>query len=165
MRTTCDGTVRLGQVIGLPVVLHGRMIGRVEQTWLTEDGRHLRGLVMRRGLGAARWSPWEDVLALGEVSVILRREPGKPPKGGGDGLHAVKDTGGMNLGRVTDVYVSRVTGRVTALEISLGLIEELTCGRVVARTFAVRPTPAEPGLVLIPCGCAVEYPQGKGVAR
>lgn len=165
MRTTCDGTVRLGQVIGLPVVLHGRMIGRVEQTWLTEDGAASAGAGDAARPGRGPVEPLGGRAGAGRGVGNFAAGAGKPPKGGGDGLHAVKDTGGMNLGRVTDVYVSRATGRVTALEISLGLIEELTCGRVVARTFAVRPTPAEPGLVLIPCGCAVEYPQGKGVAR
>ena len=42
------------------------------------------------------------------------------------------------------------TFRVVALEISLGLVEELTCGRMLVRSFAVSPAPAAPGQVILP---------------
>lgn len=148
--------IRLGSILGLPAALEGRMVGRVEQAVLTPDGHALRGLVVRHGLGGARWVDAEAIDVLGEVSVILGRKPQRLPADADFALTSVKDTGGLNLGRVTDAYVNPATLQVTALEVSLGLVEEITLGRMLARHFVVRPTPDEPGQVLIPCGCMLE---------
>lgn len=148
--------IRLGSVTGLPVVRSGKLQGRVEQAVLNPDGRSLRGLVVRRGFGGARWLAAEDILVLGEVSVIARRSPGRMPRDAAFALGSVRDTAGLDLGRVTDVYLQPDTRRVAALEITLGPMEELRCGRMLARDFAVHPAPGEPGQVLIPTGCMLE---------
>ena len=142
--------IRLGSLVGLPAALEGRMVGRVEQTVLTSDGRYLRGLVIRHGMGGAKWAGRESICLLGEVSVILLARPGRMPEGADFTLTGVKDSDGLNLGRVTDAYVNPRTFRVVALEISLGLVEELTCGRMLARSFAVSPAPVAPGQVILP---------------
>lgn len=148
--------IRLGQVVGLPAALDGKMVGRVEQAVLTPDGHSLRGLVLRQGLGGARWVESGGIAVIGQVAVILQEKPGKPPKHADFLLTSVKDSAGLNLGRVTDVYIHPETLQVTALEISLGLVEELQLGRMLARRFVVHSTPEEPGQVLIPCGCVLE---------
>ena len=148
--------IRLGSVTGLPVVCAGKLQGRVEQAVLNPEGRSLRGLVVRRGFGGARWLAAEDILVLGEVSVIALRRPGRIPRDAAFNLGCVRDTAGLDLGRVTDVYLQPDTRRVAALEITLGPLEELRCGRMLARDFAVHPAPGEPGQVLIPTGCALE---------
>ncbi len=148
--------IRLGSLVGLPAALEGRMVGRVEQTVLTPDGHALRGLVIRHGFGGARWAGAGSIRVLGNVSVILACKPRRLPRDADFTLTSVKDTGGLNLGRVTDAYVNAATFQVTALEISLGLVEEFTCGRMLARSFVVQPAPGEPGQVLIPCGCTLE---------
>ena len=156
--------IRLGSLVGFPAVLEGRMVGRVEQTVLTQDGRSLRGLVIRHGMGSAKWAGCERICLLGEVSVILRGRPGRMPEGAGFALQRVKDADGLILGVVTDAYVNPCTFRVTALEISLGLVEELTCGRMLARSFAVSPAPAEPGQVILPGEGLLERASAAGSA-
>ena len=148
--------IRLGSVTGLPVVCGGRLQGRVEQAALNPDGRSLRGLVVRKGFGGARWLAAEDILVLGEVSVIAACVPGRMPRDATFTLGCVRDTAGLDLGRVTDVYLQPDSRRVAALEITLGPLEELRSGRMLARDFAVQPSPGEPGQVLIPTGCALE---------
>lgn len=148
--------IRLGGLVGLPAALNGRMVGRVEQTVLTQDGLALRGVVLRHGLGGARWAEAGSISVLGDISVVLRRRPDPVPRDAAFTLTCVKDSGGLNLGRVTDAFISRSSFRVEALEISLGLWEEFTCGRMLARTFVVHPAPGDPGQVLIPCGCVLE---------
>ena len=138
------------------MVCAGKLQGRVEQAVLNPEGRSLRGLVVRRGFGGARWLAAEDILVLGEVSVIALRRPGRIPRDAAFNLGCVRDTAGLDLGRVTDVYLQPDTRRVAALEITLGPMEELRCGRMLARDFAVHPAPGEPGQVLIPTGCALE---------
>ncbi len=148
--------IRLGSIVGLPAALNGRMVGRVEQAVLTHDGHALRGLVIRHGLGGAKWAPAAQIAIMGDVSVILAAPPERPPRDAAFTLSAVKDAGGLNLGRVTDAYVSRTTLLVTGLEVSLGLWEELTLGRMLARQFTVQQSPGGPAQVLIPFGCSLE---------
>ena len=50
---TCD--VHLTRVLGLPAVLRGRSQGHVERAVLENDGHALRGLIVRRGFGGAKW--------------------------------------------------------------------------------------------------------------
>ena len=145
--------VRLNSVLGLPVILRGRMVGRVERAVVTADGRSLRGLTVRRGLGGAKWVSGDHILVLGEVSVIVDSDPTRLPHDADFDLGTVKDTGGMALGRVTDVFVNPVTYRVTGLELTLGLVEELLGGRLIARSWTVTPGTDE---VLVPCGCVLE---------
>lgn len=148
--------IRLGSIVGLPAALNGRMVGRVEQAVLTHDGHALRGMVIRHGLGGARWVSAERIAILGDVSVILTDRPERLPRDASFTLSTVKDVGGLNLGRVTDAYVNRSTLQVEALEVSLGLWEELTLGRMLARQFTVQNPPGEAGQVLIPFGCVLE---------
>lgn len=145
--------VRLNSVLGLPVILRGRMVGRVERAVVTADGRSLRGLTIRRGLGGARWAGCEHIVVLGEVSVIIDSDPARLPRDADFDLGTVKDTGGMPLGWVTDVFLNPATYRVTGLELTLGLMEELLGGRLIARSWTVVPGT---GQVLVPCGCVLE---------
>lgn len=145
--------IRLNSVLGLPVILRGRMVGRVERAVVTADGRSLRGLTVRRGLGGAKWIDSGHVVVLGEVSVIIDSDPARLPRDADFDLGTVKDTGGMPLGWVTDVLLNPATYRVTGLELTLGLMEELLGGRLIARSWTVVPGT---GQVLVPCGCVLE---------
>lgn len=151
--------VRLGSVTGLPVVCGGRMLGRVEQSILTPSGKSLRGMVIRKGMGGAKWLENDQILVIGGVSVLARGSAGKLPKDADFSLTSVKDASGLRLGRVTDVFLNPETRRVTALEVSLGLVEELRHGRSLIRDFVVQPVPREPGQVLVPCGFVLEQEQ------
>lgn len=145
---TCD--VRLGRVLGLPAVLGERLVGHVERAVLDREGRQLRGLVIRRGLGGAKWVSREGVGVLGDVSVILGRAPVRPPKDADFTLRTVKDESGLTLGRVTDVWLSPETLSVTALEVTLGPLEDIRTGRLRVRDWAVQPGEDGAAQVLIP---------------
>lgn len=145
--------IRLNCVLGLPVILRGRMVGRVERAVVEPDGRRLRGLTIRRGLGGAKWVEARDVAVLGEVSVIVDDEPSRLPHDADFSLRMVKDTAGMTLGWVTDVFLNPETFHVTGLELTLGLMEELLGGRLIARSWTVVPGTNQ---VLVPCGCVLE---------
>lgn len=134
---TCE--MRLGRVLGLPAILGERCVGHVESAALEQDGRRLRGLVLRRGLGGARWIPREGVGVLGDVSVVLKRPPCRPPRDADFTLQGVKDESGLTLGRVTDVWLSPKTLEVTALEVTLGPTEDLLRGRLRVLEWAVQP--------------------------
>lgn len=145
---TCE--VRLGRVLGLPAVLGERMLGHVERAVLEADGQRLRGLVIRRGLGSARWISRENIGVLGGVSVIARQPPMRLPRDADFEWGQVRDESGLTLGRVTDAWISPETLGVMALEVTLGLTEDLLRGRCRVQQWAVQQGAAEGPLVLIP---------------
>ena len=134
---TCD--VRLGRILGLPAVVGARVVGHVERAVPDQTGQHMQGLIIRRGLGGAKWVDRSQVAVLGDVSVILRQRPGRVPKGSATALNAVRDESGLALGRVTDLWISPETFDITALEITLGLVEDLRSGRRTVRQWTVQP--------------------------
>lgn len=134
---TCD--VRLCRVLGLPVILGARVLGHVERAVLDEEGHALRGLMIRRGLGSAKWVDRTDVGVLGDVSVILAARPCRPPRGADFALRTVKDESGLTLGLVTDAWISPDTMALTALEVTLGPLEDLRTGRRRVHRWTVQP--------------------------
>lgn len=144
---TCD--VRLGRVLGLPAVCQGKVVGHVERAVPDETGSRVEGFIIRRGLGGAKWADRTSVTVLGEVSLILGARPARSRKGNPPTMTAVKDEGGLTLGRVTDWWISKEDLNITALEISLGPLEDLTGGRRTVRHWTAQP--GEEGMqVLIP---------------
>ena len=154
--------IRLGGIMGLPVVRQGRILGRVEQAVLDESGKFLRGMVVRKGIGGAKWLDNPEISVIGGVSVLAKGELQRLPGRMDFELTSVKDASGLRLGRVTDVLLNPMTRQVAALEISLGPLEDWRHGRALLREFIVRPTPEEPGQVLVPCGFILEpFPRGR----
>ena len=141
--------MRLGRILGLPAVFGERVVGHVERAVPDETGQQVMGFVIRRGLGGAKWADRSAVSVLGDVSVVLGEKPGRVPKGRDACLSAVKDEGGLTLGRVTDWWICKDELRITALEVTLGLLEDLTSGRRRVQKWTVQS--GEDGMqVLIP---------------
>ena len=138
----------LKKMIGLPVIMDGKTAGSVLRGVLTEDGRSLRGIVMRGGLRGARWLPREQIDLIGQLSIIGRGKTAKVPKEADYRLFRVSDPDGARLGVVTDALLQEDTMRVTALEISQGPLDDLLGGRWYTTAFTVRPA-GETGNVTI----------------
>jgi len=126
-------------MIGMPVVMNGKPAGSVLRGVLTEDGRSLRGIVMRGGLKGARWVPREQITLIGHLSIIGEGDSRRLPKDADYHLFRVSDAEGARLGIVTDALLHEETMRVAALEISAGPVDDLTEGRWYATAFTVRP--------------------------
>ncbi|MBR5108856.1 MAG: hypothetical protein IK099_01575 [Clostridia bacterium] len=126
------------KMIGLPVVINGRQRGNVLRGVLSEDGKALRGLVMRGGLRGARWLPREQITLVGQISVIARGKAGRVPKDAGYHLFRVTDPDGTRIGIVTDALFNEETLRVSALEISSGPLDDLIDGRWYATAYHVQ---------------------------
>lgn len=124
-------------MIGLPVIIDGKTAGSVMRGVLTEDGRSLRGLVMRGGIQGARWLPREQIAFIGRLSVIATGKTGRMPPDAAYRLFRVSDPEGSRLGIVTDALLHEETLRVTALEISAGPLDDLLDGRWYATAFTV----------------------------
>lgn len=129
----------LKKMIGLPVIMNGKPAGCVARGVLSDDGRSLRGLVIRGGLRGSRWLPREQITLIGQVSVIASGKPGRMPRDAGYHLFRVSDPEGTRLGVVTDALLHEETLRVSALEISSGPVDDLIAGRWYATAFHVQP--------------------------
>ena len=136
---------------GLPVILNGRSIGSVMRGVLTEDGRTLRGIVVRGGLRGARWISREQIALVGKISVIASGKASRVPRDADYRLFRVSDGDGLRLGIVTDALLHEETLRVSALEISCGPLDDLIDGRWYATAYHVQPR-GEYGHVTVPRG-------------
>jgi len=132
-------------LIGLPVIRGGKTIGLLEQAVLDESGRRLRGIVVREGIGGAKWIDCEDIRTIGGVSILVSGEFRKLPKEAGFRLGHVQDTAGLRLGTVTDALINPDTMEVEALEISNGPVDDLLYGRWQANDFVLRMPPVKAG--------------------
>ena len=133
----------LGRMTGLPVVTDGKLLGRVERGVLEKDAHGLRGLVVRKGLGAAKWVPSGNITVLGGACVLVQGAPQRLPKDCAPGLTHVYGTSGEMLGMVTDVLLSPETLRVTGLEISYGPVYRLLGQRTVVTRFGLAAGPGD----------------------
>lgn len=125
-------------LIGLPVIRGGKTVGLLEQAVLEESGKKLRGIIIREGIGGAKWVEREDIQTVGGVSVLVSGELKKPPKEASFRLGRVQDTSGLRLGTVTDAIINPETMEVEALEISNGPLDDLLHGRWLATDFVLR---------------------------
>ena len=128
----------LNRLIGLQAICQGQKCGWVERGVLDEGGEFLSGFVIRKGLGGAKWIPFDRIEALGGVSVVFRGGLEKLPKTPETRLGPVWEPSGLRLGTVTDVYLHTRTGRVAAIEISLGPVDDWRFGRMAAVDYAIR---------------------------
>ena len=139
----------LKKMIGLPVIVNGRQRGNVLRGVLAEDGKSLRGLVMRGGLRGTRWLSRDQIALVGKISVIATGKAGRVPKNASYHLFRVTDPDGTRLGIVTDALFNEETLRVSALEISGGPLDDLIDGRWYATAYCVQPA-GEVGHVTVP---------------
>lgn len=137
---------RMSKIIGLAAVLHGtgRRIGLVERVCLSADGQDLAGLVLRLyGLTRRkRFVPFGNISLWGEVAVAVKEHEKLPllMKRQDDVLNlTVLDTSGERLGWVTDALIEEGSGQICALEISQGIVDDFTRGRIRVRDFTMRP--------------------------
>lgn len=129
----------LNALIGLPAVWQDRQVGWIERAVADVCSRRLKGLVMRRGIGAAKWVSGDEVLAAGESCVLLRSKPTRLPDLPDDRPTQAFLTTGEPVGEVTDLIFHSDTLRLAALEICQGPLYRLMGRRAYAAEFCIRP--------------------------
>ena len=108
----------LNRLLGMPVIWQDRRLGYVERTVADIFGRRLAGVVVRKGVGAARWADENSVLLVGKNCVLLKRKLERMPDVPEPGVCRVFLPTGEYAGNVTDVWISRRNLGIVALEIS-----------------------------------------------
>ena len=69
----------LNRMVGLPVVWQDRQLGYVERAIPDAHARRLSGVVVRKGIGAAKWVSSDGIAVVGSRCVLIRQKPGAVP--------------------------------------------------------------------------------------
>ena len=140
----------LNRLIGMPVVWEDRQLGYVERGVTDAAARRLRGVVVRRGIGAAKWIPSQAMKLVGSRCVLLRSGPQSMPEEQQAQPMQVCLTSGERLGQVTDGLLNGLTFRVLALEVSPGPFYRLAGKCAYAAEYRVVQAGGRAGEVVVP---------------
>ncbi len=139
----------LKRMVGLPVVWQDKQLGYVERAIPNALSKRLSGVVVRKGIGTAKWVAADDILVVGAQCVLLGRKPSRMPEGETGALGRAFLTSGECAGEVTDVVIQSDTFRVAALELSPGPVYRLMGRRSYAAEYRVEQA-ARQGEVVVP---------------
>lgn len=127
----------LRQLEGLPVIWQDRQMGFVERVVPDPDARYLQGIILRKGLGAAKWAARERISVIGKRCVLLSGKPESLPRSPFPELKLAYLTTGERIGPITDGLLYRGSLRLMALEISPGGLQRLRGQTAYAREYCV----------------------------
>lgn len=130
---------RGSDLVGLPVLAGPelRRIGRVQEVLLSSDGSRVVGLQLESGgwLKAPRVLDYAAVKMVGPTHLVA--EETYLPEGVAtrccDTLHGLPVLGadGAEIGLADDVHFDEATGRLTALQLSHGFVDDLLSGKEI----------------------------------
>ncbi len=128
---------KIRNLIGMPVVCRRQKIGRLVQADLSPDLKRLEGVWVDSGLRGTRYLSADQVGMIGEVAVIAddrgrRRRCSTSPL-----LYRAVSTGGERIGAVVGAEIDEVSFLVRALEVTLGLWDDLYAGRLRVENYTV----------------------------
>ena len=124
-------------LIGLPVVVSGKKIGRVVQPELSDDLTRAEGIWVDAGLCGTRFIESDRIRLIGDVA-ITADDAGKRKSLQSRALfRRAIGTDGCRLGAITGAEIDPLSFRIEALELSLGLWNDLLSGRERVSLFTV----------------------------
>lgn len=135
----------LNQLTGLPVVWQGKVAGHVDHGVIDPQSSRLKGLIVRHGLGAAKWVPSQGIEWIGRDCILSRMRPAAQPESLPSAFRRIYLTNGSLLGQVTDVLLRLENHRVVALEVSESLTERLLGRRRYAVEYRLQTDGREAG--------------------
>ncbi|MBR6571767.1 MAG: hypothetical protein IKK75_15070 [Clostridia bacterium] len=119
----------VNRLIGRKVLWRDQELGHVERAVADAESRRLHGLVIRRGMGSARWVPADSIRLEGR-SCVLKEQPVRLPKQEPMEVRYAVLASGQRAGEVCDVILHADTLRIAALEVTQGPLYRLMgrCG-------------------------------------
>lgn len=127
----------ISSLVGMPVLLRGKHMGRVARALLTSGGDKLAGLVVDTGLRGRRYVEEQHITLLGDVAVLVETQGTRGDGGPEPPLRRALSTSGERLGYVADAMLNEHTHEIVALSVSKGYIDELFGGRQLAERFTI----------------------------
>lgn len=130
--------ISLSRMVGMPVVLRDQQVGYVERAVVDAQCSMLDGVVVRRGIGAAKWASCGAIALLGKDCVLLKSKPVRLTERAQPTPCRVFLAAGAYAGEVTDALVSSRSLRVSALEVCQGPLYRLVGQRAYASRFRMQ---------------------------
>ncbi len=127
----------LRNLVGLPVICDGKRIGRAASVELSQDLTQMAGLVVDCGIRGSRFIAAQDVELMGEVSIITNRS-GRRTSAPLPLRRRALSTDGSTRGAVSGAMIDEASGKVEALLLSMGYIDDLLTGRRWIRRYQVQ---------------------------
>lgn len=134
--------VRASRLIGLPVVSleRGAKIGIIKEVWISRDLLRLEGFTveLKRLFSSPRFLRFADLFSLANASLTVRDETEMRPSTRSTAERikfqavvssVVRTRDGNVVGSLSDLYADDNTGYVQELEVSEGVIQDITKGR------------------------------------
>ena len=116
-------------MMGLPVIVGGRRMGRVCGVKLDARLLEMEGLWVDTGMRGSRYVGREEIELVGDVSVMARDRGRREKKAGKAPMMRAVSPEGERLGCVTDAFLDEESLRVVAVELSRGFWDDMTQGR------------------------------------
>lgn len=140
-------------MIGLPVLLEGKPIGHVVDVELDEALTQMTAVLSDGGFWGTRRIAQDRIQLLGEVSVMVdgRGERARPSAAK---LRRALLTDGRRVGAVTGVLLNERTGKVEAVELTKGYLDDMVSGRRWIFGYAVNKTSGD--VLIMPEGGETE---------
>ena len=130
--------ISLSRMVGMPVMYENRQVGCVESAMVDARGLRLDGVVIRKGIGAARWAGSAQIMQLCSRCVLLGSQPVRMPPRAQMHPGRVFLSSGACAGDVTDAFLSSRTLRISALEVCQGPLYRLVGQRAYAAQFQLQ---------------------------
>ena len=120
---------KLRNLIGLPVVVGGKKIGRLVQAELLDDLSELSGIWVDSALLGTRRIPAENLEMIGRKAVIADSKGMRRRCKAAFPIYRAVSTDGRRLGAITGAEIDEISFLVQALELSSGVWDDLYLGR------------------------------------
>ncbi len=124
-------------LIGLPVIMEGRDLGRVSAVELNDDLHAVRGVYFSCGLAGTRFIGRSDLELIGDVAVLVRGAGKRSMPHASSLPRRALSPDGSRLGAITDAFIDEETLAIPMLELSGGFFDDLTGGRTRIGAFSV----------------------------
>ena len=124
-------------LIGLPVIVNGKRVGRVIQAEISDDLTEMTGIWISSGFFGTRFISADCLGMLGNVSIIADR-PGERKRCRMQALfRRAVGSDGSRWGAVVGARIDELSFHIDALELSYGLWDDLMIGRRYIRRFSL----------------------------
>lgn len=125
----------LNRTAGMPVILRDTCVGYVERAVPDRFYHRLEGVVVRKGIGLARWLPRADIRLIGRECVLAAKSPQRMPEL--EERHGVQVflLTGQWTGMVSDAVLEGDSLGLLALEVSKGPLYSLLGSRCYASSY------------------------------
>ena len=128
---------KLRALIGLPVIVNEKKIGRVIRCQLSGDFSYMEGVWIAAVFFGARFIPSDELSVLGQVSVTADSCGYRKRCRDCSVFRRAVTTGGSRIGAITDAVIDELSFRVDSLELSRSVWDDLFHGRSRVKTFTL----------------------------